>query len=107
MTAQNPEPDLEEVDVVELEDYGREGRRPPPARRYGVRIDGVRYEFDKRIVTGAEILTRAGKIPPERYQLDKRVRGGKFIAIALADKVDLGEPGIEVFETFPLDEREG
>jgi hypothetical protein len=107
MTDQNAGLELEEVELVEVEDYGREGRRPPPARRYAVKIDGQRYVFEQRIVTGAELLKRAGRTPPERWQLDKRVRGGKFIPIALGDKVDLGEPGIEVFETFPLDEREG
>ena len=54
-----------------------------------------------------EPLVKAGKTPPEHYEIEKRVHGGKYIPVGLDEHVDLGEPGIEVFETFPLDETEG
>jgi hypothetical protein len=95
------------VELVEIEIYGRENRRPPRAKVYRVKIDGVLYDFTQREVTGRQLLERAGKNPPERYQLDKRNHGGKYVPVGLAEVVDLCEPGIEVFETFPLDEREG
>lgn len=95
------------VEIVEIEIYGRRNEKPPHARVYRVKIDGQPYDFTQRIVLGRDILERAGKRPPERFQLDKKVHGGRFIPVGLAEKVDLGEPGIEVFETFPLDEREG
>lgn len=95
------------IEIVEIEIYGRESRKPPPAKLYRVKIDGQTYDFAQREVTGRELLERAGKSPPERFQIDKRVHGGRFIPIGLAETVDLGEPGIEVFETFPLDEHEG
>ncbi|TAJ68737.1 MAG: hypothetical protein EPO51_24675 [Phenylobacterium sp.] len=96
-----------EIDIVDIEECGRENRCPPPAHRYKVKIDGKPYVFDKRVVTGREILEMAGKTPPERYELEKRVHGGAYIAIDLTECVDLGEKGIEVFESFPLDETEG
>lgn len=96
-----------EVDIVDIEQCGRENRCPPPAHRYKVKIDGQPYIFDKRHVNGRELLARAGKLPIERYELEKRMHGGHYVSIALDDCVDLGEPGIEVFETFPLDETEG
>lgn len=96
-----------EVDIVDVEEHGRDNRCPPPARNYKIKVDGKPFVFDKRFVTGREILEKASKTPPERYELEKRMHGGNYVAIALNETVDLGEKGIEVFETFPLDETEG
>lgn len=95
------------VDVVEVEVYGRENRPPPPAKAYKVKIDHDHHLFQARRVTGRDLLVKAGKTPPEHYEIEKRVHGGTYLAIGLDQVVDLGEPGIEVFETFPLDETEG
>lgn len=96
-----------EVDIVDIEEHGRENRCPPPARHYRIKVDGRPFVFEKRFVTGREILEKAGKTPPERYEIEKRMHGGHYVAIPLKEIVDLGEKGIEVFETFPLDETEG
>jgi hypothetical protein len=95
------------VEIVEIEIYGRDNRPPPPAKAYQVRIDHERYVFETRHVTGRTLLMKAGKTPPEHYEIEKRMHGGKYVAVGLDEMVDLGEPGIEVFETFPLDETEG
>jgi hypothetical protein len=95
-----------EVDVADIEDYTARKKPLPPAKRYGLKIDGKRYEVTTRRISGKDILLLAGKSPPERFQLDKRIRG-KFVQVGLTEIIDLGEPGLEVFETFPLDEREG
>ena len=96
-----------EIDLVAIEECGRDNRPPPPAKAYKVRIDRKPYVFETRFVTGHEILERAGKIPVTRFELEKRVHGGRYVPIGLDQKVDLGECGIEAFETFPLDETEG
>lgn len=98
---------LIEIDIVDIEECGRDNRPPPPAKAYKVRIDRKPYVFEQRIVTGREILERAGKVPVTRFELEKRVHGGVYVPIGLEQKVDLGECGIEAFETFPLDETEG
>lgn len=95
------------VDIIDVEEFGRDNRPPPPARRYRVKIDHEHYVFDQRIVTARQLLERAGKTPPERYELEKRMHGGHYVSLELDQEVDLGEPGIEVFESFPLDEQEG
>ena len=95
------------VEIVEIEMFGRENRPPPPAKAYKVKIDHSHYIFHKRRITGRELLLKAGKTPPEHYEIEKRVHGGKYVPVGLDEVVDLGEPGIEVFETFPLDETEG
>lgn len=95
------------VEIVEIEVFGRENRPPPSAKAYKVKIDHDHYIFEKRRVSGRELLLKAGKTPPEHYEIEKRVHGGKYVPVGLDEVVDLGEPGIEVFETFPLDETEG
>lgn len=95
------------IDIVDIEEYGRENRPPPHAHRYKVKIDHIHFVFDHRYVTGRQLLERANKLPVTRYEIEKRMHGGHFVPIGLDEKVDLGEPGIEVFETFPLDETEG
>lgn len=95
------------IEIVEIELYGRENRTPPPAKAYKVRIDREHLVFETRYVTGRELLTEAGKTPPEKYEIEKRVHGGQYVPVPLDQTIDLGEPGIEVFETFPLDETEG
>jgi len=95
------------VEIIEIEIYGRENRTPPAAKAYKVKIDHHHYVFHTRVVTGRELLVKAGKTPPDHYEIEKRVHGGQYIPIGLDQRVDLGEPGIEVFETFPLDETEG
>jgi hypothetical protein len=98
---------VEVIEIVEIEIYGRDNRPPPPAKSYKVKIDHEHYVFHQRRVTGRELLVKAGKTPPDHYEIEKRVHGGKYIPVGLDEHVDLGEPGIEVFETFPLDETEG
>jgi hypothetical protein len=96
-----------EVEIVDVEEYGRKNTPPPKARHYKVKIDHIHHVFDHRFVTGREILVAGGKTPIEKYELEKRLHGGQYVAIEPDEEVDLGEPGIEVFETFPLDETEG
>lgn len=98
---------VEVIEIVEIEIYGRANRPPPPAKSYKVKIDHEHYVFHQPRVTGRELLVKAGKTPPENYEIEKRVHGGKYIPVGLDEQVDLSEPGIEVFETFPLDETEG
>jgi len=95
------------IDIVDIEECGRDNRPPPPARRYKVKIDHEYFVFDHRFVTGRELLERANELPVTKYEIEKRMHGGHYVAIEYDQKVDLGEPGIEVFETFPLDETEG
>jgi hypothetical protein len=99
--------DIIEIDIVDIEACGRANECPPLAKRYKVKIDHDYNVFEKRHVTARELLERAGKVPPENYELEKRMHGGSYVSLELDQKVDLGERGIEVFESFPLDEKEG
>src|SRR5688500_18020003 len=92
----NEEPEVEEIDV---EHYGKRNEKPPPAKRYRIRVDRTTHVFDTRFVTGREILAKAGKTPHTRWRLHQKLHGGAMIEIGYEQRVDLGEKGVERFTT--------
>lgn len=94
------------VDEVDLEAFVGEGRRPR-ARHYWIRIDRVRHRVDVMQMTGRELLTLAGKTPPEQWMLSQKLRGGQSRKVGLDEVVDFTAPGVERFMTLPLDQTEG
>jgi hypothetical protein len=102
--------DNQDIDqIIDIEAYVKEGKTIPkgPKVKYQVRIDGERYIMDKQLVTGRELLAKAGKNPPEGFRLDQKFRGGATKKIGLDDIVDLAAAGVERFMTLPLDNTEG
>jgi hypothetical protein len=98
-----------DVDEVEIEELGRaRGDTPlPRARRYVIRVDKEKLTFTVPKATGAEILERAGKVPPEQYKLTQKFHGGGAKTIGLTDLADFRAPGVERFMTLKRDQTEG
>jgi hypothetical protein len=94
-------------DVIDVEDLAKAGKPVPRGTRYRIRVDKTVIVVDGPTITGREILSKAGRVPPERYQLDQKMRGGALQHIGLNDLVELTTPGIERFLTIPLDQTEG
>jgi len=86
---------------------GQAEERLSKPRTFKIEIDKKHYETQNPKPTGAELLTLAGKTPPEQFALYLRVKGNQPERIGLADHVDLTEPGVERFVTLPLDQTEG
>jgi hypothetical protein len=97
----------EHVEVIDLELYAKEGKTPPKGTKYRIRIDKDYYEVHVSEMSGSEILTLAGKTPPNRFRLDQKLKGGATKKIELNDIVDFSTPGVERFQTLPLDQTEG
>jgi len=76
-------------------------------KHYVIMIDRQTYKVDQECMTGREILTLAGKIPVERFQLNVRYKGGKVSKVGYDQTICFSEPGIEKFMTLPLDQTEG
>ncbi|WP_298359823.1 multiubiquitin domain-containing protein [Runella sp.] len=95
------------LEFVNVHDYGRQGQKPPKAKKYHIQIDRTEYVVQKEHITGKELLVLAGKTPPERFQLNQRLHKGKVEKIDLDEVVCLTAPGIEKFMTVPLDQTEG
>jgi hypothetical protein len=100
MTTQSDEP-------IDIEAFARRGERPPKGAKYRIRVDKTILVVEGSTITGRQILELAGRVPPERYRLDQKLRGGETRKVELDTVVDLSTPGLERFMTIPLDQTEG
>lgn len=94
-------------ETVDLEEYARAGKKPPHAKSYRFKVNATVITVDYPIVTGREVLEKAGLTPPERFTLRLKASGQKPRKIELDEKVDLRTPGIEKFKALPRDQSEG
>ena len=97
---------IDEEDIIDIEECGKNNRRPPHGKKYRIRIDGQKYVVDSPKLTGGEILVLAGKSYDE-WSLNQKLHGGRRKKIGLNDKVDLTHLGIERFETVRLQAQQG
>lgn len=93
----------EETTIIAADRPDHDGKPP----EYKVQIDKNVYEFRDPTPTGRDLLTRAGKLPPEQFAIYLKVKGEQPQRIGLDQTVDLREPGTERFVTLPLDQTEG
>jgi hypothetical protein len=93
--------------LIDIEEYFKTDRKPPRARSYRIRVDREHLVVHAETITGRGILELAGKVPPERFTLRQKLRGGHLRKIELDGVVDLREPGVECFKTLPRDQTEG
>lgn len=96
-----------DAEVIDVEEYALEGKKVPKGKVYRIKVDKVKYDVEKAVVTGKEILALAGKEPVDRFQLNQKLKGGVVKPIGLDENVDLTAPGVEKFMTVPLDQNEG
>jgi hypothetical protein len=94
-------------DIIDLEAYAKEGKRPPLAKGYRILINGDAYVILKANPTGREILTLAGLVPAEDYTLRVKSAGGRPEKVGLNEHVDLRKQGVEKFKALPRDQTEG
>lgn len=94
-------------DVVDVEEHCKAGKPVPKAKSYRIRIDKGYYVVPTPMLTGREILALAGKTAADQWMLHQKLKGGKTERIGLDDVADFTAPGIERFQTLPLDQTEG
>lgn len=94
------------VEVVDIEVYAKEGKKPPRAKNYRFRIDRDHFTVESSIITGAKLFELAKKSPAE-YRMHQKMHGGQMREIAVTDQVDLSQPGVERFATMKLTEGDG
>jgi len=97
------------LEIVDIEEHATKtnGGKPPKAHHYKIRVDREKFTVDVAEMTGRQILTLAGKTPPERYLLNQKFRHGRVLPIGLDQTVDFTAPGVERFTTLPKDQTEG
>ncbi len=52
------------VDLVDVEECGKSGHKPPKARRYRIRVDTQRYVVEVSSMTGRRVTGACGKDAP-------------------------------------------
>jgi hypothetical protein len=93
--------------TVDNELLTKGGQPSSKDQQYKIMVDRQQIPVEKECLTGREILTLAGKLPVERFQLNMRIKGGKVSKVGYEQTVCLSEPGLEKFMTIPLDQTEG
>lgn len=88
-----------------MEDLSFAAKRPE--KNYKFKVRNETFETTNRFITGREVLEAAGLVPPERFKLDLKTHGNHYREIALDERVDLAEPGIEKFTYVTRDQFEG
>lgn len=93
-------------EVVDLQQASEKGHIPEKGKKYRYTVDGLEFISETQTRTGRVILELAGKKPPEKYILRKKVKGN-WVTVGLDEVVDFTEPGLEKFKTLPNDQTEG
>jgi len=94
-------------EVVNIEEYAKVGKNPPTEDAiYRFRVGKIFAESDERFISGGDILRKVG-LEPSQQRLYQKVQGGQRIPVEKDEQVDLSAPGLERFETIPLDPTEG
>jgi len=90
-------------EIIDVESYTKEGKKPPIGKKYRVKIDGHHYIFDHHVVTGRELLAKAGITPVECFWLYQNLKNYGFEKIDHAEQVDLTKGGVEHFVVKPTE----
>lgn len=103
------DPGIEQVvdDVIDLEEYARQGKKPPLSKGYRIKVNGDPFVLHDPLPTGRAILTVAGLLPPENYKLRVKAAGEPLRKVELDETVDLRHAGVEKFKALPRDQTEG
>lgn len=92
---------------VDLEEYAAADRPVPKTGPYKIRINKTKYDWPSPTIKGKDILDLANKKPYEKFAVYERIKAQKPLRIQLDQDVDLTGPGVERFETLPLEQTEG
>jgi len=93
-------------EIIDIEEYAKNDKKPPHAKGYRIRIDKEYKEVFVPEMNGREILALVGKTP-EKYLLSQKHRGGRVEPVKAEQVVDFRHHGIERFQTLALDPTEG
>lgn len=94
-------------EIADLEEYARQGKRPPHCRGYRIRINGERYVVHTATPTGRQILELANLTPPNNYTLRVKFFSKRPQKVGLNEEINLRQPGVEKFKALPRDQTEG
>ena len=103
----NPDDEPIVEDIIDLENFAKEGKKPPRARGYRFKINDAVFTWQSPFITGREVLTLAALTPPENFTLRVKLAGQKPAKVELDERVDLRTPGTEKFRAIRKEQTEG
>ncbi len=97
------------VHEVNIEEYGKTCKPVPPAHIYKVRVDKSYIDFHLPITSGVQLLTKANKLPVEKYNLFKVVSTNPQPQKIhdLHAPINLREECLVRFVTLPKEQQDG
>src|SRR5438046_1507796 len=107
--AEKPVEVIEEIiiiEVIDLEEWAKAGKKPQKAKLYRIRIDKEYKEVTVHEMTGRQILALVNKTP-EKYLLSQKLRGGGVEPVKPDQEVKFYLHAVERFQTLALDPTEG
>lgn len=95
-----------EPEIIDLEEYAAQGKKPPKDRRYRIKVNKEPFVFNIPNPTREQILETAGLVPTDKWDLRLKINGGHRL-IRKGERVDLTEPGVEKFKAITTDQTDG
>ena len=94
---------------VNIEEYGKTCKPVPPANIYKIRVDKSYIDFPLPVVNGVHLLTKANKIPVEKYDLFKVLSTNPQPQKIhdLHAPINLREECLVRFVTLPKEQKDG
>lgn len=93
--------------VNSIASNNNQGNQNPHGETYRFTVMKRQFQTHEKEITGRKICELAGLEPPEKYKLDKKMKGGEYREVLLDDVIDLSEPGLEKFVYITRDQTEG
>ncbi len=93
------------TESIDIQEYAKAGKPVPTTGPYKIRVNKDFFDWPKPTISGAEILKLAKKDPAKNAAYE--FVSGKPQRVKPDEHVDLTAPGVERFETLPLDQTEG
>ena len=91
------------IEVIDIEIFTKEGKKPPIGHRYKIRVGDQSYIFDHHIITGQDIFNKIGLTPVECFWLYQKLKGCDFERVHLQDEINLIEHKVETFIVKPTE----
>jgi len=96
------------VDIVDIEEYGKQCKEVPIARQYRIKIDKNYHLVNGPHITGQQLLELENKTPIEKYNVLKFLSGTpKPQLVGLKETVDLTEKCLIRFVLQPREQKDG
>jgi hypothetical protein len=104
---ENPEDEPLVDEVIDLETFAKDGKKPPRAKGYRFKINDAVFVWQSPFIKGREVLNLAALTPPDNFTLRVKRSGQKPAKVELDELVDLRTPGMEKFRAIRKEQTEG